>query len=369
MARSSRTSPLDYALDIFRVKQYFGVALEVREWARTVREDAASVDLVVRAALGLPVTGTPAKSVDHTALPPFLRRGPSRLQGRRVAVVSSGGSGALASLIGLGRAFEETDVTVAQWSLCSGGALFGFPLAAGMSADETAAAVLAMTARDLVDVDWAALARAPWRLGRGLTGLLRGEQIERSYHALLGDLTLRELAVPAYVPIWDVEHNRLEYLGPSTYPDVPVARAVRMAVSLPPVFQPTDLGGRHWCDGGLVDILPVHPVLDLAPPPDVAVVVNAFYPPGLRGEEADGWDSRRLAILELAGQARTSQHVQLARENLARLRSEVPEVLLVEPVPYDKVRGTGFYRQFIDPADWSSFIRAGHDAALTAVTR
>ena len=41
-----RWTPVDAATDIFRVKQYFGVALEFREWARTDRTDAGFVDLV-----------------------------------------------------------------------------------------------------------------------------------------------------------------------------------------------------------------------------------------------------------------------------------------------------------------------------------
>jgi NTE family protein len=282
-------------------------------------------------------------------------------------VASSGGSGALASLIGVARAFEETGVTVGCWSLCSGSALFGFPLAAGLSADEVAGFVLGLTSRDLVDVDWAAVARAPVRLGRGFDGVVRGDRVEETYRSLLGDLTLAELAVPAYVPIWSVEENRVEYLGPRTCPDLPVARAVRMALSLPPVFEPVTLDGRRWCDGGIVDILPVHPVLDIEPRPDAVVVVNGFHPPGLHGEDATGWDRRPVSILALAAQVRSSQHLQLARENLARLRAEIADVRLVEPAPYDMVRGTGFYRQFLDPTDWPMFIRAGYDTTRAAL--
>ena len=71
-------------------------------------------------------------------------------------------------------------------------------------------------------------------------------------------------------------------------------------------------------------------------------------------------------MLEIGSQVRTSQQVQLARENLARLRARA-EVLLVEPVPYQRVRGTGFYEQFIDSTEWPDFIRAGHETTLAAL--
>lgn len=364
-------TPLAALLDIFRVKQYFGAALEVRQWARAARADAGFVDVVRRAALPLPrfLPGTELPRAKPAHVLP-ASRGRTRhpgLGGRRLAVVSSGGSGALASLIGVARALEDARAPVSCWSLCSGGALFGFPLAAGFPADQVAEFVLGLSARDLVDVDWPAIARAPLRLGRGLTGLVRGERLEATYRRLLGDLTLGELPVPAYAPVWSVEHNRLDYLGPRTHPDLPVARAVRMALSLPPVFTPVELDGERWCDGGIVDILPVHPVLDIEAPSDVALAVNAFHPPGLVGEDATGWDRLPLSILELAAQVRTSQHIALARENLARLRAEVPDVLLLEPVSYDEVRGAGLYRQFIDPSDWPRYIRQGYDTTRAAL--
>ena len=61
-----------------------------------------------------------------------------------------------------------------------------------------------------------------------------------------------------------------------------------------------------------------------------------------------------------------SQQVQLARENLARLRAH-SRVLIVEPVPYEKVHGTGFYQQFIDTSQWPEFMLAGRAATRAAV--
>jgi NTE family protein len=48
---------------------------------------------------------------------------------------------------------------------------------------------------------------------------------------------------------------------------------------------------------------------------------------------------------------RTSQQAELARQNLRRSR-ERAEMLLIHSVPYEKVRGLGFYRQFLDSRDW-----------------
>jgi NTE family protein len=286
----------------------------------------------------------------------------------RLAVVASGGSGATACLVGVARALEEAGRRPDVYSVSSGSALFGFPLAAGLSAGAVADLLLGFRPRDCADVAWRPLLAMPATLGRGFTGLLHGDRVESYFRRHLGERTLGDLQTPCYAPIWSVEHNRLEYLGPRTHPDVPVARAIRMAVSMPFFFAPVELDGEHWCDGGIVDILPVHPVLDIEPACETAIAVNVFHPPGFAGEDATGWAAQRASILRAASQIRTSQHITLARENLARLRAGCRTVLL-EPVPYQAIRGAGFYRQFLDTAEWPQFMAAGHEATCQALRR
>jgi NTE family protein len=354
---------LDTALDVFRMRQYFNVITRGRQWVDGLRSDAGLLDDLRRAMLPLPTDrAVPARS-------PFPPLDPFRPQfdpSQRVAIVATGGSGALASIVGVARAFEEGGLRPSMLSVCSGSALFGFPLAAGLPAEEVAAFTLSLRPRDYLDVDWRRLLTLVPTLGRGFGGILRGEALEATYRRLLGDLTLGELPIPAYAPIWNIEANRVEYLGPRTYPDVPVARAVRLAVALPLFIAPVEQSGRSWCDGGIVDIFPVPPVLDLDDPPDAVVAVNGFYPPGFAGEDATGWQDRPASILHIASQVRTCQQVQLAREHLARLRAET-EVLMLEPVEYLEVQGVGFYRQFLSTRNWPRYMRAGRVAARRAL--
>jgi NTE family protein len=195
-------SPLDRALDIFRVRQYFNILARSRDLIDGLRRDIGFVDDVRRAAF--PITATrhqamasPFPAADDSAPP---------LRGR-VAVVSTGGSGALASLVGVARALEESRSDVCVWSLCSGGALFGFPLATGMSADDVAELVTSMDPRDYIDMSWRDLVGAAAAAGRGRAGLLRGDKIEALYRRHLGERTLGELATPAYAPIWNIEQT------------------------------------------------------------------------------------------------------------------------------------------------------------------
>ena len=341
---------------MFRLRQYFDLVTATRQWVDGIRDDVGLLGDVRRATFTLP--GERSRPTDTR---PFPAPQPFRadwLEGKRLALMATGGSGALASVVGAARALEEAGVRPAVISLCSGSALFGFPVAAGLGAAEVAEFLLALTPEDYVDVDWATLRSLVPTAGRGFAGIIRGERIETTFRRLLGGMTLGELEIPAYAPVWCVEENRLGYVGPRTYPDLSVARAIRMAIALPLFVAPVPLDGRSWCDGGLVDIFPVRPVLELERPCDVALAINGFYPPEFAGEDATGWQDRRASILYVASQVRTSQQSELARVNLSRLRA-VTDVMTIEPVPYEKVRGVGFYRQFLNTSEWPAFMRSG----------
>jgi NTE family protein len=351
---------LSTVLDVFRLRQYFNVVTRARELAEGIREDKGLLDDMRRALVRLPFERR--APVELHPFPEFEPFRAGRLRGRRVALVSTGGSGAMASVVGVARALEEAGSPPAVISVCSGSALFGFPLGAGFPAEKVAEFTLGLQPEDYVDPEWWKLLTLPLTAAQGFAGVIKGWRIEKAYRRLLGDMTLGDLPIPTYAPIWNIEENRLEYLGPRTHPDMPVARAVHMAVALPLFISPVPLDGGYWCDGGIVDIFPVRPVLDLEGGCDVAVAVNGFYPPGFVGEDAIGWQDRRWSILYVASQVRTCQQEELARVNLNRLRQEA-EVHMVEPVAYEKVRGVGFYRQFLNTSEWADFMRSGRDAA------
>lgn len=359
--RASPYPGLGDALDIFRVREYFEAITEVRDIARRVHEDAGFVNTLRRALFKLPTDAGPSPGAK--SLWPPLRR-PIRLRHIRVAIVATGGSGALASLVGVLRACQEQGIRPHAMSFASGAALFAFPIAAGKTPDEVAEFALRLDPMDWVDPNWRGMAAILPSRGRGFAGIIKGSKLEGTYSDFLGDIRLGELKIAAYAPVWNIEHNRIEYIGPRTHPEMKVAQAIRMSISLPLFVDPVRWRGGHWCDGGIVDIFPVHPVLDIEQPPDAVLAVNCFYPPGFEGEDASGWREHFWSVLDIADQVVTAQHVQLARENLRRLRAVVPTVMMMEPVPYELVRRAGFYAQFLERRDWRAFMRSGRrDAA------
>lgn len=349
-------SPL---LDVFRLRQAFNGILFTRDVVDGLRRDARFLEAVRRTVVRLPFESHDAPVDPFGPIDPL---GVDALRRRSVGLIASGGSGALASVVGAWRAFEEAGITPSAVVGCSGSALFTLPLAAGRTATEVALFSLGMTPDDYVDVNWRDLRHGLLARGRGFVGLIRGERLEEAYRRLVGDMRLRDLPIPCYVPLWSVEENRVEYAGPRTHPDLEVATAMRAAISIPLFLDPVAIGAGSWGDGGIVDIFPVEPMLGIEPVPEAVLGINGFYPRDFVGEPIPGWRSKPLSILQVAGQVRTAQHVELARVNVARLRQST-DLELISPVPYEVVRGVGFYTQFLSRHDWPDFMRAGHAEA------
>jgi len=268
--------------------------------------------------------------------------------------VASGGSGSLVALCGVKRALEEAGIELAAVSVCSGSAIWGSMIAAGFSAQQMVDESLRWMPRDVVDPDWPAIARFPWTLGTGFKGFIKGEALERTLDRAFGGMKLEDAAIPYYAIVLDIDANRIEYFGAHNQPDILLATMARMAISLPLFVHPVKFGEHYYVDGGVVNIFPVEPLLDLEEPFDLFIGVNTILPAGFAGgEDISGWTGRTLGILELSRQLWHAQHIELARQQLDLIRDRM---LLLEPMPYTEIMGSKFYEIFLDNERWPDII-------------
>lgn len=288
-----------------------------------------------------------------------------RLEGARVGLVVSGGSGNLAATCGVVRAIEEAGGTIAAVSGCSGGALWAAQVALGMNAER-------MVRFSLQELDPRRyLAIRPLRqavrsaAGRPFTGLIQGQRIEELMDDTGGG-RLDRLPVPFYSILWEVETNRLVYAGSRTTPDWTLGQAVRGSLSLAPAVEPWAHAGRHYIDGGVVNVLPVSPLLEHHPEIDVFVVVNGFLPPGFVGPDLTGWHRGRFGMLMAARQLQLAPFQELARREFATIADRA---WLVQPVGAEEAYGVNFFAAMIDRSVWPDRMRAGHREARRALAR
>jgi len=357
-------SRLGDSLDPNNLRLLFGAGWFVEDMVEDLREDLSFARVVGRQILRM--SDEPPKVDAASIFPRFRARPLSALRGKRIGLVASGGSGATAALCGVKRAFEEAGLEVAAISACSGSMLFCSLWASGLSAQEMAAFWLSLRGSDYMDPGWRQFARAGLRLFRDFGGLMRGEAVERTYRRRLGDIRLGKTRIPLHAVAWNVDQNRVEYLGTRTTPKITVARAVRTAISIPLFVEPVRIGRHLYGDGGIVSIFPVRPLIDLEKPLDLVIGVNSYCPPDFAGEDIGDWRRKTFGVIRASGQLRWAVYLELAREN-ARLLGD--RLTLLHPVPFTEVRGARFYESFIDRSRWPEFMRLGYRAAREALTK
>lgn len=334
-----------------------------REVVADLREDLSFARTLVRT-LG-PGQRQERPPVSGPVFPPLRPFPAGALAGKRIAVVSSGGSGATAAMVGVRRAFEEAGVEPVVISSCSGSVLFTSLWACGLSSDEIASFWLGLGTRDYVDPSWWGVLKAFPRRFRGFSGILRGEAIERTYAARLGARTLGDTRIPFAAVVWDIDHNRVEYLSTRTRPSLPLSLLARIATSIPIMTDPVRIDGTWYGDGGIVDIFPIAP-LEAEEPIDLVIGINSYLPPRFEGVSVEGWHEQTWSIVRAAAQLRYAIYSAMAREHVRTLGDRL---VLLHPVPHEEVRGARFYESFLDRSGWPRFMQLGYESARTALQR
>lgn len=290
--------------------------------------------------------------------PPFELDPHPVLAGKKVGLIVSGGSGSLVTLCGVKRALEEADIEVAAISACSGGAIWGSMVAAGWSAQEMVDECLRWMPSDIVDMNWREIARAPWTLLRGFTGLADGRALEQTLDRAFGGLTLAETPIPYYAIVLNIDQNKIDYFGPHNHPDVRLAKMVRVAVALPLFVNPVRFDEHLYVDGGVVNVFPVDPLLEQEKDLDYFIGVNTIMPPKFDGgDDITGWDERIAGILDVSKQLWHAQHIELSRQQLDKIRDRA---LLLEPLSWKEIAGARFFEIILDNARWPQHILSAY---------
>ena len=356
------TMSLDERLDLFAIKAQVERLGELAGLGSLVA-DVGFLRRARRSLLPLPLIDRPHQIDASAVFPRFERRPVEELEGKRLALVASGGGGAAVSLIGVARAFEEAGLEPAEIVSCSGGAIWGSMWAAGMSAREMAEFSLSWKPEEYLDVQWLNLPRFALSALRGFTGLAKGEAIERLFAARLHEMRCGETPIPITTIVYNMDLGTVEYFGSERTPDVPVGHLVRVAIALPLFIESVPVHGHLYVDGGVIEVWPAQPVIAEGGF-DHVFGVNFMLPSGFEPTDITGWPERTGGILEASRQLQQGYHLELAR----RARDELGDKLtLIDPVDASALRGTSFYELFIDRARWPELISQGYDAATRAL--
>ncbi len=193
----------------------------------------------------------------------------------RIALALGAGGAKGLTYIGVIEELERRGFDIVAISGSSMGALLGGIYAAGKLD------VYRDWVRSLARID--VLRLVDWTLSGG--GLIKGERIIETLRELIGEVDIEDLPMQFTAVATDIDQRREIWLTRG-----PLFDAIRASIAIPSVFRPHYIDGRRLVDGGLLNPLPVTPLLGASWDYMIAVGVNG---PEVHDGPVDA-DSREL---------------------------------------------------------------------------
>jgi NTE family protein len=273
---------------------------------------------------------------------------------RKPTVALALGAGGAKGLAHIG-AIEELEARgfeIVAIAGCSMGALIGGVHAAGK---------LAIYRDWVCSLDkFDVLKLVDWSFSLAGGGLIKGEKIIGTMLELIGDVRIEDLPIVFTAVATDIEREREVWLTRGSLLD-----AVRASIAIPTLFRPHSIDGRLLVDGGLLNPVPVTPLI--REPADYVIAVSIDGPAetnlpveisagdtkpkgnigrllGLLLPSADlkaleGGRPREPSALELLGQS-----MDLMQANLSRLRLAAYQPDLLVQLARNVSSAYAFYR-------------------------
>lgn len=186
---------------------------------------------------------------------------------QRVALVLGSGGARGYAHIGVIEEIERRGYTIDCIAGCSMGAVVGGIYAAGglQAYREWVSGLAYLDVLRLLDV------------GFGNLGVIRGERVFGRIHQIIGKVNIEDLPIPFTAVATDLTHQQEVWFQQGC-----LHQAMRASAAIPSLFAPVRQGGRVLVDGGLLNPLPIVPVVSAHCDLIMAVNLNATHCNGYR---------------------------------------------------------------------------------------
>jgi NTE family protein len=231
----------------------------------------------------------------------------SKKKKRVTLVLSSGAAGGMAH-IGVIKAIEEQGITIDAIAGTSMGALVGACYASKGSIKELEEIVL--------QTDWKRLvALADFNLAFMLKGFVQGEKVKELLKPVIGDVNFSDLKIPLVVTATDIATGKGVFISEGSVID-----AVRASISIPVIFTPAKFGNSYYCDGGIVNPVPVNAARSMGPA--TLIVSNTTHDPEKKTEAR-----KREQMVQAKGQSTEEDDIAYDEKALLSFNAQA-EILI-----------------------------------------
>lgn len=196
---------------------------------------------------------------------------------KKIGIALSGGGSRGFAHLGVLKALEEKGIEFDVISGTSAGSIVGALLASGLSVDEIFSL---MKAKKFTDYAKIAIFK---------DGFMTLESLKKNLTHTLKEATFEQLPKALYISVSNINTGEVEYLHKGNVVDAVIASS-----SIPILFEPIVLNQQTYVDGGLLDNLPIVPLLSTC---DIIVAVNVM--PVEKLQIVDGMRDVALRIFEV----------------------------------------------------------------------
>lgn len=227
----------------------------------------------------------------------------------KIGLALGGGAAKGFAHIGVIKMLEASGIHPDVVSGTSAGSVVGALYASGMNPFQLQETAFGLDEAKIRDV----------RLFSG--GLVRGRALQDYVNQLVHNQPIEKLKLPFAAVATELENGaRSVFVSGNT------GQAVRASCSIPGVFEPTTIAGRHYVDGGVVSPVPVDAARQLGANFVIAVDIS---------DRPDGSDPQ--GMMDIINQSITIMGQQLARQELARADVVIrPQLSGIGPTDFDQ---------------------------------
>lgn len=161
------------------------------------------------------------------------------------ALALSGGGARGMAHIGAIKAFEEKGIKIKAISGASAGSIVGYFLACGLESSR------------MIDIAKKTNFYSAFKVSFSKTGIVSIGNIRNILKKEVGIDSYENLDIPLHIGVTNLKSGECDYLNSGNVYDAIVASS-----SIPLIFNPVDINGNLYVDGGLSANLPVKPLLN-----------------------------------------------------------------------------------------------------------
>ena len=184
-------------------------------------------------------------------------------------LVLSGGGLLGISYIGLFRYLEEHNAVrqIKTISGCSAGAMFGSFLAVGYKSNEVENIIKNMKFQEYLNINADSIINFISSKGldtcKNLMTLIRKCIKDKTGDENITFSQIQEkYNINLKVGVTNLSTSRFELLGTHNMPNLPICQAINASIAIPFIFEPVIINNDVYCDGALVDSLPIEHIVD-----------------------------------------------------------------------------------------------------------